>query len=191
MRHKVRRWLPRGAANKSLVNNICLSLFRHGAIKTTKTKAMMARRYVEKIITRAKKDTQHNRRQIARTIHDKYILHQIFAVIGPHFASRKGGYTRILKLGYARGGASPDVLFELVDRQAFSYKKKDEQSKKEGRSKKNTAPSSSVKTRSKPTTEKNKATVNKDASSTGDSSQTTGKKAVQHAEASKDVASTA
>jgi large subunit ribosomal protein L17 len=91
------------------------SLFRYERIKTTKAKALEVRKTAEKLITRSKVDTVHNRRQAARFIADKTILFKLFSNIGPRMKERPGGYTRILKLGQRDGDAADVVLLELVD----------------------------------------------------------------------------
>ncbi|AHC14320.1 LSU ribosomal protein L17p [Salinispira pacifica] len=92
------------------------SLFRYERIKTTKTKAMEIRRTAEKMITRAKEDSVHNRRMVGRRIKDKEILSKLFTDLGPRFKERNGGYTRVYKLGQRQGDAAEMVILELVDR---------------------------------------------------------------------------
>jgi large subunit ribosomal protein L17 len=91
------------------------SLFRFERIKTTKSKALEVRKTAEKLITRSKVDTVHNRRQVARLIGDETILAKLFVSIGPRMKERAGGYTRILKLGQRAGDAADVVFLELVD----------------------------------------------------------------------------
>src|ERR1700687_2488828 len=88
---------------KAILANLATSLFEHGRIKTTETKARVLRPYAEKLITHAKKGTLHNRREGLKKIRDKDVVHTLFAEIGPFFADRNGGYTRINK-GEARKG---------------------------------------------------------------------------------------
>jgi large subunit ribosomal protein L17 len=92
-------------------------LYREERIRTTKSKALEVRRQAEKLITRAKEDTVHNRRIVAKLIQDKAILAKLFTEIAPGFVDRPGGYTRILKLGYRKGDAAEMVLLELVGRE--------------------------------------------------------------------------
>jgi len=99
---------------KALHRNLVTSLFKHERIRTTKTKAQAIRRTAEKMITRAKVDSVHNRRMIARDLKDKAILAKLFVEIGPRFKERPGGYTRILKIGPRPGDAAEMVLLELV-----------------------------------------------------------------------------
>ena len=121
----------RSAHRKALHRNMVISLFRHERIQTTKAKAKEIRKTAEKLITRAKEDSIHNRRIAAKRIHDKAILTKLFTDIGPRFQGRPGGYTRILKLGYREGDGSEIVILELVDRKIKERKKpKKEKAKK-------------------------------------------------------------
>ncbi len=104
------------AHRKALHRNMVTSLFAHERIRTTKAKAQAVRRTAEKMITRAKVDSVHNRRIIFKDIKDDAVLAKLFTDIGPRFQDRAGGYTRILKLGQRRGDASEMVLLELVER---------------------------------------------------------------------------
>ncbi|MHA1667270.1 MAG: 50S ribosomal protein L17 [Candidatus Heimdallarchaeaceae archaeon] len=102
---------------KSLHRNMATSLFKYERITTTKSKALAVKRTVEKMITRAKIDSVHNRRHIARDIKDKAILAKLFTEIAPRNENRPGGYTRILKLGPRKGDAAYMVILELVERE--------------------------------------------------------------------------
>jgi large subunit ribosomal protein L17 len=93
-----------------------ISLFRYERIRTTKAKAKEIRKTAEKLVTRAKEDSVHNRRIAAKRIHDKAILAKLFTELGPRYRSRPGGYTRILRLGFREGDGSEMVILELVDR---------------------------------------------------------------------------
>jgi large subunit ribosomal protein L17 len=106
----------RSAHRKALHRNMAISLFRHERIRTTKAKAKEIRKTAEKLITRAKVDSVHNRRIAAKRIHDKAILAKLFTELGPRYQDRPGGYTRILKLGFREGDGSEMVILELVDR---------------------------------------------------------------------------
>lgn len=101
---------------KALHRNMVTSLFKYERIKTTKTKAMEIRRTAEKMITRAKVDSVHNRRIVAKAITDKDILNKLFTEIAPRFTERPGGYTRVLKMGFRQGDAAEVVLLELVEK---------------------------------------------------------------------------
>jgi large subunit ribosomal protein L17 len=99
---------------KALLANLATSLFEHGRIKTTEPKARALRPYAEKLITHAKKGTLHNRREVMKKIRDKDVVHTLFAEIGPHFAERAGGYTRIIKVEARKGDNAPMAVIELV-----------------------------------------------------------------------------
>ncbi|MEB3034485.1 50S ribosomal protein L17 [[Mycobacterium] nativiensis] len=99
---------------QALLANLATSLFTHGRIKTTEPKARALRPYAEKLITHAKKGTLHNRREVLKKIRDKDVVHSLFAEIGPHFADRNGGYTRIIKVEARKGDNAPMAVIELV-----------------------------------------------------------------------------
>ncbi|RFZ71471.1 50S ribosomal protein L17 [Mycobacterium liflandii] len=99
---------------KALLANLATSLFEHGRIKTTKPKARALRPYAEKLITHAKKGALHNRREVLKKIRDKDVVHTLFAEIGPFFADREGGYTRIIKVEPRKGDNAPMAVIELV-----------------------------------------------------------------------------
>lgn len=99
---------------KALLANLATSLFEHGRIKTTEPKARALRPYAEKLITHAKKGTLHNRREVMKKIRDKEVVHTLFAEIGPFFADRDGGYTRIIKVEPRKGDNAPMAVIELV-----------------------------------------------------------------------------
>ena len=101
---------------KALKRNMVTSLFRYERIETTKAKALEVKRMAEKMITRAKEDSVHNRRIIARDIYDEAIVAKLFKEIAPMFAERKGGYTRILKTGNRLGDAAEMVILERVEK---------------------------------------------------------------------------
>ena len=108
--------LERMAAHrKALHRSMVTSLFRHERIRTTKTKAMEIRRTAEKMITRAKEDTVHNRRIVSSRLFDEGIVAKLFTNIAPRMKERNGGYTRVFKLGMRDGDAAELVILELVD----------------------------------------------------------------------------
>jgi len=109
---------------KALRRNMVTSLFKHERIQTTKAKALEVRKTAEKMITRAKEDSVHNRRIIAKNITDKNVLNKLFTEIAPRFTSRPGGYTRILKMGLRQGDAAEMVLLELVEKAGSEEDKK-------------------------------------------------------------------
>ena len=102
------------AHQKLILANLATSLFEHGRITTTEAKARMLRPYAERLITKAKKGDLHNRRQVLRVVRDKGVVHSLFEEIGPRFAERPGGYTRITKLGPRKGDNAPMAVIELV-----------------------------------------------------------------------------
>ena len=118
MRHRNKgRKLSRTASHReALLRNMAISLFRHGRISTTTAKAKELRPYAERLITLAKRGDLHAKRLAARKIHDREVLIQLFDSIGPRFAERPGGYTRVLKLGHRLGDGAEMALIELVDR---------------------------------------------------------------------------
>lgn len=103
------------AHRRAMSRNMVTSLFRYERITTTKSKAKEVRKSAEKLITRAKVDSVHNRREVAKFIQDEKILNKLFTEIGPRMKERNGGYTRILKLGFRQGDAADVVILELVD----------------------------------------------------------------------------
>ena len=108
--------LQRMAAHrKALHRNMVTSLFRYERIRTTKAKAREIRRTAEKMITRAKEDTVHNRRIVSSRLFDEGIVAKLFTDIAVRMKDRNGGYTRILKLGERAGDAAEVVILELVD----------------------------------------------------------------------------
>lgn len=103
------------AHRRAMSRNMVTSLFRYERITTTKAKALEVRKVAEKLITRSKVDSVHNRRQAARYIQDDIVLAKLFNEIGPRMKDRAGGYTRILKIGFRQGDAADMVILELVD----------------------------------------------------------------------------
>lgn len=103
------------AHRRAMSRNMVTSLFRFERITTTKSKALEVKKAAEKLITRGKTDSVHNRREVAKFIQDKKILNKLFTDIGPRMNERNGGYTRVLKLGFRQGDAADMVILELVD----------------------------------------------------------------------------
>lgn len=103
------------AHRRAMLRNMVTSLFRFERITTTKAKAKEARRKAEKLVTRAKVDSVHNRREVAKYIADEKVLNKLFTEIAPRMKERNGGYTRVLKLGFREGDAADVVILELVD----------------------------------------------------------------------------
>jgi large subunit ribosomal protein L17 len=116
------------AHRKALHRNMVTSLFRYERIRTTKAKALAIRRSAEKLITRAKVDSVHNRRIVSSRLFDEGIVAKLFTDIALRMKERPGGYTRIIKLGERAGDASEVVILELVD-----YKLKIEETDKKAK----------------------------------------------------------
>lgn len=116
MRHRKKgRSLSRSPSHRrALLRNMATSLFRHERITTTTARAKELRPYAERLITLARRGDLHARRLAARRIADREILGKLFDDIGPRYAERPGGYTRILKLGNRQGDAADMALIELV-----------------------------------------------------------------------------
>ncbi len=126
MKHKMGfNHLNRTAPHRrAMLRNMATSLFRYERIRTTKSKALELRKVAEKMITRARVDSVHNRRIIGRDIQDEGVLVKLFKDVAPRFMERPGGYTRILKLGQRPGDAAEMVLIELVERKKRERKQK-------------------------------------------------------------------
>ena len=117
MRHqKTRHKLSRDSAHrKALLRNLSKEVIEHGRIKTTAAKAKAVKPEVEKLITLAKDDTLHARRQaLSKLGHDEFIVGKLFSDVAPRYVTRPGGYTRILKLGPRRSDSTEMVFIELV-----------------------------------------------------------------------------
>jgi len=117
MRHlKSGRKLNRNSSHrKALARSQATSLFRHGRIRTTLAKAKNLQPYAEKLITTAKGGDLHARRLIGKEIQDNEIAAKLISEIGPKYADRAGGYTRIYRLGHRRGDNTQEAYIELVD----------------------------------------------------------------------------
>ena len=98
-----------------MLNNMASSLFEHGRVITTEAKAKELRPFAEKLITLARRGDLHARRLVERRIKDREVLGRLFSEIGPRFAARPGGYTRILKLGHRPGDGADVARIELLD----------------------------------------------------------------------------
>jgi large subunit ribosomal protein L17 len=103
------------AHERLILANLATSLFEHGRIQTTEAKARRLRPLAERIISKAKRGDLHARRQVMSIIRDKSVVHELFAEIGPRYATRPGGYTRIVKIGPRKGDNAPMVVIELVE----------------------------------------------------------------------------
>jgi large subunit ribosomal protein L17 len=102
------------AHERLMLANLATSLFQHGRITTTQAKAKKLRPYAERLITKAKRGDLHNRRLIMKVIRDQEVVHRLVTEIGPFFADRNGGYTRILKTIPRKGDNAPMAIIELV-----------------------------------------------------------------------------
>jgi large subunit ribosomal protein L17 len=103
------------AHEKLMLANLATSLFRHGKITTTETKAKRLRPLAERLVTFAKRGDLHARRQVLTVIRDKEVISTLFDELGPRFETRPGGYTRIIKAGIRKGDAAPMAIIELVE----------------------------------------------------------------------------
>eukprot|EP00252_Welwitschia_mirabilis_P026342 TRINITY_DN862_c0_g1_i2.p1 TRINITY_DN862_c0_g1~~TRINITY_DN862_c0_g1_i2.p1 ORF type:complete len:241 (-),score=17.27 TRINITY_DN862_c0_g1_i2:218-868(-) len=99
---------------KALLRGLTTQLLRHGRIQTTRARAKAMRKWVDKMITLAKKGTLHHRRQALAFIYDKQLVHALFAEVNERYGERNGGYTRIIRGWYRRGDCAPMVFIELV-----------------------------------------------------------------------------
>jgi large subunit ribosomal protein L17 len=117
MRHKVsgRKFDRPGDERRALLKGLVSDLFRHERMKTTEPKAKEIRPIAEKMITLGKDGTVHARRQAAAYITDKTVVKKLFEEIAPRYASRPGGYTRIIKLGPRLGDGASMAQLELVE----------------------------------------------------------------------------
>ena len=116
--HGLRKLNRTSSHRLAMLQNMMNSLIEHEAIKTTVPKAKELRRVVEPMITLAKEPTVANKRLAFDRLRDRDIVTKLFNELGPRYAARPGGYTRILKMGYRVGDNAPMALVELVDRPA-------------------------------------------------------------------------
>ncbi len=115
-RHGLRKLNRTSEHRLAMLRNMCNSLLRHEAIKTTLPKAKELRRVVEPLITLGKEPTLAHRRLAFDRLRDREVVTKLFNELGPRYAARPGGYTRILKMGYRVGDNAPLAYVELVDR---------------------------------------------------------------------------
>jgi large subunit ribosomal protein L17 len=115
-RHGLRKLNRTSEHRLAMLRNMCVSLLRHEAIKTTVPKAKELRRVVEPLITLSKEATLANRRLAFDRLRDRDIVTKLFNELGPRYKARPGGYTRILKMGFRVGDNAPMAFVELVDR---------------------------------------------------------------------------
>ena len=119
-RHGLRKLNRTSSHRLAMMRNMTVSLLRHEAIKTTLPKAKELRRVIEPILTLGKVDTLANKRLAFNRLRDREMVVKLFAELGPRYASRNGGYLRILKMGFRVGDNAPMAYVELVDRPADS-----------------------------------------------------------------------
>ena len=103
------------AHERLMLANLATALFEHGRITTTEAKAKRLRPLAERLITFAKRGDLHARRRALTVVRDKGVIHTLFTEIGPRYATRQGGYTRITKIGPRKGDNAPMVVIELVE----------------------------------------------------------------------------
>ncbi|WP_026354947.1 50S ribosomal protein L17 [Massilia niastensis] len=115
-RHGLRKLNRTSSHRLAMLRNMTVSLLRHEAIKTTVPKAKELRRVVEPILTLGKTDTLANKRLAFARLRDREIVQKLFAELGPRYATRNGGYLRILKMGFRVGDNAPMAYVELLDR---------------------------------------------------------------------------
>src|SRR5262252_2215898 len=106
------------AHERLMLANLATSLFKHGKITTTETKAKRLRPLAERLVTFAKRGDLHSRRRVLTVIRDKDVVFTLFDQIAPRFDNRPGGYTRIVKAGVRKGDAAPMAVIELVEEMA-------------------------------------------------------------------------
>ncbi len=117
MRHrkKIAKLGRKPEARRRMLRNLVTSLIIEERITTSQARAKAARSAAEKIITKGRKDSVHARRQVAKYVYGSKVVQKVFNELGPRYADRNGGYTRILKLGPRRGDAAEACILELVD----------------------------------------------------------------------------
>jgi large subunit ribosomal protein L17 len=113
---KGKRFGGSASHQKAMFGNLVASLIAAEALVTTEAKAKALRPIAEKVITKAKKGGMHNHRQVVSYLGDKEMAHKLFTEIGPRYADRNGGYTRIIKAGIRASDAAPIAVIEFVDR---------------------------------------------------------------------------
>ena len=130
-RHGLRKLNRTSAHRQAILRNMMNSLIEHEAIKTTLPKAKELRKVIEPMITLAKKDSLANKRLAFNRLRDRDSVVKLFAVLGPRYQARPGGYTRILKMGFRVGDNAPMAFVELVDRPDAIIESSDLQEAKE------------------------------------------------------------
>jgi large subunit ribosomal protein L17 len=114
--HRAGKKLGRDSAHrKSLYANLACSLIEHGRIKTTEAKAKAVKPFAEQMVTLGRRGDLHARRQALAELRSQEVVHKLFSDVGPRFAERPGGYTRVVKLGPRQGDSAAMVYLEFVD----------------------------------------------------------------------------
>lgn len=134
---------------KAMLRNLACSLIENHRIQTTVSRAKELRRFVEPLITRAKEDTHHNRKQVFSSLQNKYAVTELFEEIGPICADRPGGYTRVIKAGFRKGDGAEMAVIELVDYNDIKPESRGSKKKRTRRAGKSNKPTSSTETESK------------------------------------------
>ncbi|RKX21458.1 MAG: 50S ribosomal protein L17 [Candidatus Zixiibacteriota bacterium] len=140
-RDKVKKLGRTKPHREALMSNMAMSLFLHRVIKTTDAKAKALKPVVDKIISTAKEDTLHSKRQVAKTIKQKDVFKKLFSEIVPQFSDRDSGFTRVVKLGVRRGDGAPMSVVELLtEKKVKETDKKDKKAKKTKKASKSEKP---------------------------------------------------
>ena len=115
--HRAGRKLNRTASHRrALFANMAAALIKHEQIVTTLPKAKELRRVADRLITLAKRDNLHSRRLAVARVRDEVMVKKLFDILGPRYAERSGGYTRVLRAGYRHGDSAPMAVIEFIDR---------------------------------------------------------------------------
>lgn len=142
-RNKVKKMSRTASHRRATLRNLATALFENKQIRTTFAKAKAAQGYVERLITHGKTDTVHARRQVFKLVQDRTLVKTLFDEIAPSFADRKGGYTRVVKLGMRRGDGAQMAVLQLVGFEPFPVSE-EEKPKKAKRKKKATPDEAAV-----------------------------------------------
>lgn len=155
MRHRVKgRKLKRTESHKlALLRSLSTSLLRHKRIKTTVAKAKETRSFIEPLLTKAKKNDLHAKKQVMDQIKDKEVVKELFDEIIPKIGDRPGGYTRVVKLGNRIGDAAAMAIIELVDYNDIANKKAEEKREKKATKKEKEKEEEETKAEAEPETE--------------------------------------
>ncbi|KAA3632338.1 MAG: 50S ribosomal protein L17 [Calditrichaeota bacterium] len=162
-RDKVKKLGRTKSHREAMLSNMAMSLFTHRVIKTTDAKAKALKPIVDRLITTAKQDTLHAKRQVAKTIHNKDVFKKFFAEIVPQFEDRNSGFSRVVKLGVRRGDGAPISVVELLTEKPKETETKDKKAKKTAKK----SDSDSKAAVSKPKPKKEKAAPVKTKASAG------------------------